>query len=889
MQVSNEIGRTRIKPVEQGDLFLHCAIFLAPGSGPHVLSDETFRLVAVQGQEAISTPFEFTLTLHGNSKRPDNDPLLFTDIIGRRVTFGIERPHDVNDDPVRVRLRFREALAGVPAPTLSLFNGIATTFAMNEPGVYRMTVKPALWKLMLTNRYCIYPQSSIVGAIAAVFRRYPDVAVSFGRLNDPHNIALARTQDWLQAGETDYEFVQRLMAKAHLYYYVEHRAREHIVVFDNTAQYPEIQNRVAMRYTFTSAEPLGQEQADVVTEYGYEQTLTHSGVQSMFVREEAAWEKDTVARLQTFPPLDTSAPGELPFQLYKIYQYGCSQSMTSEFAKATESAIKAAASQFNGASHCAFFRVGYKFRTVEGDDKDSVPAPVRPTLNDKWFVLTQVKHEASLDGTYRNEFVATEADGLVTPVTIRDTHQGSVLATVVAVGNHGMPPDNWKYYAKNNFDPEYSTATDTESEASVTSLTGVYVRFSSDGADGPKIWVKLAPHMQTVPEIGTNVIIGRANDESEMPEVQNIVQANGQMTVTPCRWTADTRVGSTYSTSYGDGKSIRFGKDSKVELQKAIDIINREYDSGMFSEVGYSKGQRFNYETSEQGRDGTLSKSESYGSTYSRSEAAERKSYEEVGYTRSEQKIGNSDSYSTTTGKSYNESSVGESESHHTVERTNTGYETVKGKNSTTTHYGSTESHLTVDGESKSYETFQGDRYSKSDSSRNIENHSSVGGDSKSYETVSGERYGKSTVGKATNYDTCNGKRYNSSITNGNADSYSIVTGVESATNHVGVSNRNSAIGLSNDNSLIGASNSNSVVGVSVDNRAAVATWQMSAALRAQSLSAHVNATNINIVSTLSNVNVVGMGLEYSNKAGTSEVEQKGMSVTLLQALKMFL
>ncbi|HKQ30698.1 MAG TPA: phage late control D family protein [Burkholderiales bacterium] len=694
MLLNDDVGQTQIAPVNKPDspeLFLHCAIFLI---GDRVLSDETFRLVALQGEESVSEPFEFQLTLHGNSEMPQKNAIRFSDIIGRRVTFAVQRPYtkDIVADQESSFERFKKALEGKEIPPgLALYNGIAAGFGMQEPGVYRLTVKPALWKLMLTNRYRIYAQQTIVGAIKQIFQHYPDINVSFARVSDPRSIALARTQDWMQAGETDYEFVQRLMAKAHLYYYFEHGPISHILKFANTVDYPEACPGQPLRYTSTSAEPLGAEYSNAITQYSYEQTLTHTGVQSMFVREQSAWECDPLPQLETFPPLDTKDAGELAFRLYKIYQYGGSRSMTSDYAKATADAIRASAIQFSGASHCALLRTGYKFQVVEdppAEDptKRSNPIPVSPTLDKQWFVLTQIKHEASLDGDYTNEFTATDATALIASVSVHDTHQGSVLAKVVKAENsQSVAPDNWKYYLKSNFDIGSLTATDTVSDTPITNLTGVYVRFSSDGENGPKVWVKLASHMQTAPEIGTNVIVARSSDESEMPEIQAIVQSNGQFTVKPNEhWIADTRVGRNYNTSYSDAKNIRFGfdKGSKAELQTAIDKLNLEYETKnadgtrLFHELGYTKGARYSYETSEQGKDGTLSKNESYGSTYSHAEGKERKSYEDIGYTRSEQKIGSSDSYETVTGKRYSESTLGELKS----------YETVKGNRYSKSH-----------------------------------------------------------------------------------------------------------------------------------------------------------------------------------------------------------
>ena len=163
-----------------------------------------------------------------------------------------------------------------------------------------------------------------------------------------------------------------------------------------------------------------------------------------------------------------------------------------------------------------------------------------------------------------------------------------VLAKVVDVGNNG--PTDWRYYEPSNFNLELNRLRDAEATPQDLLAKGVYVEFSSPGSPPGPVWVKLASHMQTVPEIGVTVLVARANDESELPEVQSIVQANGTLVVTPSGWTANTHVGSSYSTSYGDGTSIRFGLKSAFNLDNAVSIVSSAYDSGEYRDTSYSQG-----------------------------------------------------------------------------------------------------------------------------------------------------------------------------------------------------------------------------------------------------------------------------------------------------------
>lgn len=639
------IGITHIKKADEPRLFLNFELAMADGT---VLDNNVFRLTSFQGQESVSGFYQFDLELHGNSEAKNHLTLSFDAMVGR---------------PARIDVYGRWS-AGA-ADRTSPFHGIVSGVVMQEPGVYRMTVRPALWKLSLTNRYCIHSNKSVRDLIAYLLAQHK-IPCDLSGLDGKDNPAVARVQDWLQAGETDYALIERLLGKAHIYYYFVHDATGATVIFANRPKYEKVLgNGGALRYTYTEEAELGLHEDDVISQYSYQQNMVSSGVVGTFTRQEHAWEHDTVPVFYSYHARNPgSKTGELPFHFYRVYQYGCSDKEVKSYTDATSDTLATSATQFSGSSYCPHFHVGYQF-FVAGPRGPHGNAPwVRPTLDGRWFVLTQVKHTASLDGSYQNQFEATEANGLITPFSIQETHQGMVLAKVVA-GDQGTPPGDWRYYTKQNFDAEHNSFSDKDVDPATFHAKGVYVRFSTDKEQGNKVWVKLAPHMQTVPEIGVTVLVARASDESELPEIQSIVQANGSSVVTPSRWTANTHVGSSYSTSYGDSKSIRYGRTSQPDLEKAIGIINKEYDSGRFRDASFSQGAGYSYSTSENGRNGILSKSESYGSNYSHYEGAETRSYSDVDHSYNESHGKTSENYSTINGSTFNQQTVnGSSESH---------------------------------------------------------------------------------------------------------------------------------------------------------------------------------------------------------------------------------
>ncbi|MBB3228068.1 type VI secretion system secreted protein VgrG [Luteibacter sp. Sphag1AF] len=642
--VTEGVGQTAIKPIghlgeaDSPLLYLHCGISLA---GNQWLGDETFRLLSFEGQESISEPFDYQLQLRGNTSPRHGRALTFESIIGRPVTVGLNRPFP--DGAADAAARFARAIREGSAPGMTLYNGLVTSFAMEEPGVYRLGMKPALWRLTLTNRYCVHAQMNVRDVIEKLMRMHY-IDYSLEAVSGHDNIAIARTQDWLQAGESDFEFLRRMMSKAHIYYYFRHTGQGHTVVFANRPAYPKAFGDRPLRYTHTSLDEAGMQQDDVVFQYAFQQSLTSTGVNGRFTHQENAADQDPVPTFQTFASYAPADTGELPFQQYRSYQYGMSSATVREYVRNTASSMAGASRQLTGSCTCSGFRVGYQF-TLKGEMAAGLhPSPVRPSLEGVAFVLNKVQHKASADGGYSNSFESTDANAMLSPFSVGDTQMGAILARVVDKAGHG--PIDWRFYEPKNFDPEMSRLRDTQAAPQDLMARGVYVEFSTPGSPATPTWVKLAAHMTTVPEIGVTVLVTRANDESELPEVQSVVQANGSLVITPAGWSANTHVGSSYSTSYGDGQSIRFGRTSQYNLNNAVKIVNSTYDTGDYRDTSYSQGASYSYSTSENGADGLLSRSESYGSTYNTQEAKE---------VWSKSTLGGSISYSTVNGDTHSE------------------------------------------------------------------------------------------------------------------------------------------------------------------------------------------------------------------------------------------
>lgn len=882
MNARDNIGTTRIQRIESPDpaVFLHVGIFLPGG---RILGAETFRAVRFTGEEQVSQPFSFDLELHANDAPTARvAPLRFDHLIGRPVTIGIDHPDSrasakgrAPDPAGASNERFAKLLAGgAPDPTLAVFNGIVTAFSMSEPGVYRASVKPALWKLTLTNRYRVLTHLSVADAIGTLLREHR-ITCSLDGIDGAHNLASTRVQDWLQAGESDFALLQRLMGKAHIHYYFEHTGTDHTVVFSNRAQYPRLDNGGRpLRYAFTDQSENGLAQDDVVSEFKFEQSLVTSGVDCVLALQQEVWEMDTIPVFQTYFA-ERSHSGELPFTLYKQYQYGVSARQADEIANASDSTRRASAANLSGSSTCAQMRVGHRFE-LAAPAAQSAAAPVRPSLEHQEFVLTQVSHEADQQN-YRNRFTAARSSGLITPFSLEGTQQGSLLATVVNADG-STTPTSWRYYSKENFEMVTNDLIDRDASPSTLHAKGVYVRFATerDGDAAAPVWVKLAAHMQSVPEVGVTVVVTRAQDESELPEIQSTVHANGSRVVTPSGWTANTSVGNSYSTSYGDGLSIRFGAASDVSsqnaLDRAIDLVSNAYASGQYRDASYSQGASYSYATSETGAQGWLSRSYSYGSTWGANWSAQQQSFSAIGRVYSESVHGRCDPTTETPSPSPAPDAVIASVT------------TVHGDTySQSANYGDVTSLNTVDGDSSSTSTVSGTSYSESTigTSQSV---STIG--SSSSRSSIGVSENVNSIGQST--DTSTIGTTNSTSTIGSTSSLSVV-GTSSATSVTSDASSVSMTGTHSSVNLVGVSTSVDMQGTTTSTSVVGASTRMSMAGATVDVSMAGSETRVSMVGNQNSIQLHGPGLNFSSQPEQPDIKIGNASITIVGVIQIYL
>lgn len=853
------IATTRVASVEQPLLYQFCRIEMPQG---RVLGEESFRLVAFQGHENVSDLFEFQLELHGNSRQDDAPIIDIAQLIGRPITVAIAGVQAEQRE--LAHLAFLRALDGRgDAQAFAVFNGIVAAFAIDMPGVYHVTMRPVAWRMTLTNHYRIYPQCSIRQAIERVCREHR-VSVSLEGLEGEDNIASARSQDWLQAGESDFDFIRRLMGKAHIFFYFEHRVDGHTMVFANRPGYPPARpGDEPLRYTYTEEDEIDLHEADVITQYNYQQSLGSSGVNSTFSQVHEAWNVDQPTRpLATSSSINaSSAPdvGELPFNQYKIVQYGFAGDSVPHYARTTEQALSTGDLRLSGSSKCPFLRVGHRFGMV------AMHPDGRPELDGRAFVLLQVQHNSTLDGIYQNQFVATVARGLISSVSLQDTQQGTVLATVTdAQGNETVR--DWPYYRPDDFAMDSQDLVDRQGGG--LRAKGVFVRFSTAPKDSPPVWVKLSSHMQSIPEVGCAVWVSRANDESELPEIQNMVQSDGTRTITDSEWTSHSSVGNSYSVNYGDSRGIRFGRHwSRADVDRAVRLVETAYGSGKFKDASYSRGASYGYSESEDKEQGILGESWSFGSNYSHSWGKESKSFSATGRSYHESVTGKCDTALASTENDDPEVSAAAQASKSTVYGDSYSVNIAHGKTrSVSTHHGKVSSENTINADSENRSTVTG-------TSTNHTQHSTV----RNFTTI-GAQSSSSAIGASNSNDVIGASQSSSAI--GVSQSNAAV-GVSQSNSVTGLHNHNGLTGASADTSLSGATNSTSLTGAAVSTSVVGSHTGTNVCGNSTTVNVTGSSTSMNMVGASTSIDILGSGLHLSVKGSTVGIDISGPSIQI--------
>ncbi len=309
------------------------------------LGDDVLLLQSLTGAEGISRLFAFHADLL--SEQPS---ISFDDIVGKRVTITIHLANGEN--------RF--------------INGFVSRFIQtgrdNRFTHYEAEIVPWLWFLTRNANCRIFQNKSVKDIVTKVF-----ADLGFQDFKDKTQGSYDEREYCVQYRETDFNFVSRLMEQYGIFYYFEHEAAKHTLVFaDASSAHQPCPNQPKAMFDST-ARVLEEER---ITGFQIGQELK-TGACSM----------NDYNFLTPLTDLDVSEPtvhtvaNNGTFELYDYPGIYLNKSGGEQIAKVRMQEQEASYIGGRGVSTCAAFTPGYRFdleRSLPPRPQQDLPADRSP-------------------------------------------------------------------------------------------------------------------------------------------------------------------------------------------------------------------------------------------------------------------------------------------------------------------------------------------------------------------------------------------------------------------------------------------------------------------------------------------------------------------------------
>ncbi|EYS87919.1 type IV secretion protein Rhs [Cupriavidus sp. SK-4] len=188
---------------------------------PELLGQPLLVFSRLSGIEGINSLFAYDLEL----KTPDSRNVLY----GPAGDFDMEA---MQGKELTVSIELDGSGTGLPGgfgqgkrEITGLVTDVRGPFHENERILYRLTLRPWLWLATLTSTFKRYQNMNVLEIVEAVLSNY--IFPVERRLLD---IQYPKREYQLQAGETDYQFVRRLLAEWGISFFFEHSNGHHRMV-----------------------------------------------------------------------------------------------------------------------------------------------------------------------------------------------------------------------------------------------------------------------------------------------------------------------------------------------------------------------------------------------------------------------------------------------------------------------------------------------------------------------------------------------------------------------------------------------------------------------------------------------------------------------------------
>jgi len=321
------------------------------------LGKDVLILAGVSGTEGLSIPFAFELSLVS-----EDSAINFKDIIGKGVTLSLELADGKTRYIHGVIARFsQERVGGEGSQELLLAH-------------YRATMVPWLWYLSRQVGTRIFTQKTVPQIVEEVCGKYASQALS-NKLQGNY----PQREYCVQYQESDLDFISRLMEQEGIFYYFTHdKGRHTMVLADSPQEHPSCEHQKSARYEL-AAGGLGEEDVIQSLEWGQEiRSRKYSMKDYNFLQPgDDLWVES---------PTRTSLCDE-PCELYAYPGAYITRNDGERLSNIRMQAEEAQVTTLRGTGTCRGFASGCRFTLTEYPRKD---------MNDKDYVLTMVRHDASI-------------------------------------------------------------------------------------------------------------------------------------------------------------------------------------------------------------------------------------------------------------------------------------------------------------------------------------------------------------------------------------------------------------------------------------------------------------------------------------------------------------